>query len=70
MKKFQKAKTKMHIYEKFSTFTKLIDKFFSHCYNLIEKPKLTRGDAMKKLLIGWAEETLVPEKKLSLYGQF
>ena len=25
---------------------------------------------MKKLLIGWAEETLVPEKKLSLMGQF
>jgi len=25
---------------------------------------------MKKLLIGWAEETLVPEKKVSLAGQF
>jgi len=25
---------------------------------------------MSKLLIGWAEETLVPEKKVSLYGQF
>ena len=25
---------------------------------------------MNKLLIGWAEETLVPEKKLSLAGQF
>ena len=25
---------------------------------------------MSKLLIGWAEESLVPEKKVSLYGQF
>jgi hypothetical protein len=25
---------------------------------------------MKKLLIGWAEKTLVHEKKISLYGQF
>ena len=25
---------------------------------------------MSKLLIGWAEETLVPEKKVSLAGQF
>ena len=25
---------------------------------------------MSKLLIGWAEESLVPEKKVSLAGQF
>ena len=25
---------------------------------------------MSKLLIGWAEESIVPEKKVSLQGQF